>query len=269
MRDPIHIPFADYAAAELARSGARPQTIDGYRTQLAHILPRLGAIPVGKIRREHVLEALVEARDAGLAPKSVYNILLVVRMILRSAGVRAADGLKVGVPDADVRPLGREEAGRLRHALDPKIYADAAVLALLGTGLRLGELERLRRQDWDGQTLRIASLPGAPTKSGRGRLVDVASWAHEAVETLLARPRSPLARNTLRRHLAARCREARVPEIRIHDLRHTRATLLLLVGVPLLYVSQQLGHHDPGFTLRVYGHLIAATKEDRLRWADA
>ena len=49
---------------------------------------------------------------------------------------------------------------------------------------------------------------------------------------------------------------AELRQITIHDLRHGYASLLLQDGVELLYVSQQLGHHKPGFTLEKYGHLI-------------
>ena len=41
-----------------------------------------------------------------------------------------------------------------------------------------------------------------------------------------------------------------------HALRHTYASLLIEAGESLKYVQEQLGHHSPGFTLSVYGHLI-------------
>ncbi|WP_406816622.1 tyrosine-type recombinase/integrase [Mycobacterium sp. M23085] len=43
--------------------------------------------------------------------------------------------------------------------------------------------------------------------------------------------------------------------IRIHDLRHTCASWLLGAGVPLIVVSQHLGHEDVSVTAKVYGHL--------------
>ncbi len=43
---------------------------------------------------------------------------------------------------------------------------------------------------------------------------------------------------------------------RIHDLRHSYASLLLQDGAELMYVSQQLGHHSAAFTLETYGHLM-------------
>jgi integrase len=50
--------------------------------------------------------------------------------------------------------------------------------------------------------------------------------------------------------------------ITLHGLRHTHATLLLKAGVPVQVVSQRLGHSDPGFTLRLYGHVLPSMQAD-------
>jgi integrase len=54
---------------------------------------------------------------------------------------------------------------------------------------------------------------------------------------------------------------AGVPYIRPHDLRHTAATLLLLVGVQPLVVSEMLGHASVAFTLATYGHVQAEMRK--------
>jgi integrase len=58
----------------------------------------------------------------------------------------------------------------------------------------------------------------------------------------------------------ARCRRAlgedALPAIRVHDLRHTHATVMLLNGVPVHVVSQRLGHADAAITLRIYAHVM-------------
>ncbi len=41
-----------------------------------------------------------------------------------------------------------------------------------------------------------------------------------------------------------------------HQMRHTFASLLLQAGVPITYVSSQLGHRDSAITLRVYAHWL-------------
>jgi integrase len=50
------------------------------------------------------------------------------------------------------------------------------------------------------------------------------------------------------------CGKAKVPQIRLHDARHTCGTLMHMEGVPIVVISQWLGHTDPAFTMRTYVH---------------
>lgn len=47
-----------------------------------------------------------------------------------------------------------------------------------------------------------------------------------------------------------------LPRIRLHDLRHTHATIALRAGVPVKVISERLGHESPAFTLKQYAHVI-------------
>jgi len=47
-----------------------------------------------------------------------------------------------------------------------------------------------------------------------------------------------------------------LPPMRLHDLRHVHATLLLKAGIPVHVVAARLGHADPAITLRVYAHVL-------------
>jgi integrase len=51
-------------------------------------------------------------------------------------------------------------------------------------------------------------------------------------------------------------RRAGLPPIRLHDLRHTHATIALRAGVPVKVISKRLGHEDPAFTMKQYAHVI-------------
>jgi integrase len=51
-------------------------------------------------------------------------------------------------------------------------------------------------------------------------------------------------------------REAGLPRIRLHDARHSHATLLLAAGVDPKVASERLGHHSVAFTLDVYSHVV-------------
>jgi integrase len=51
-------------------------------------------------------------------------------------------------------------------------------------------------------------------------------------------------------------REAGLPRIRLHDLRHTHATLAIRAGVAPKVISERLGHHTPAFTMQQYAHVL-------------
>jgi integrase len=63
-------------------------------------------------------------------------------------------------------------------------------------------------------------------------------------------------------------REAGLPEIRFHDLRHTAASLMLNHGIPLIIVSSRLGHARPSITLDIYGHLIPSMQAEAAQKID-
>jgi len=50
--------------------------------------------------------------------------------------------------------------------------------------------------------------------------------------------------------------------IRLHDLRHTHATLLLAAGKRVEVVSERLGHASPMITLTVYAHVRPGDQRD-------
>lgn len=66
----------------------------------------------------------------------------------------------------------------------------------------------------------------------------------------------PLARTTISRKKDEYCKLANVKQIKIHDFRHSHATLLLSRGVPITVISKRLGHTDISMTLNVYSHLV-------------
>jgi integrase len=60
-----------------------------------------------------------------------------------------------------------------------------------------------------------------------------------------------------RRDFKPLLRNAGLPDIRFHDLRHTAATLLLAQGVSVKAVSEQLGHGSVAITMDVYAHITS------------
>jgi integrase len=77
------------------------------------------------------------------------------------------------------------------------------------------------------------------------------------------------------RAFKALCQRSGVPEITLHEGRHTHTTTLIAAGVPIGVVSQRLGHSKVSTTMDIYAHVIppmqaAATAEiERIYFADS
>ena len=70
---------------------------------------------------------------------------------------------------------------------------------------------------------------------------------------LFGRPVEP---TNLLREFKGIIERSNLPRIRIHDLRHTSATLMLLMNIHPKVVSERLGHSDIRITLQLYSHAI-------------
>jgi integrase len=69
-------------------------------------------------------------------------------------------------------------------------------------------------------------------------------------------------RNVLRIFQEKVLTRACLPKMRIHDLRHSAAAILIAQGVDARSISELLGHSSVAFTLQVYGHLLESTKRE-------
>jgi integrase len=78
-------------------------------------------------------------------------------------------------------------------------------------------------------------------------------------------PQSP---NSITKEWARAVAAVGMPEITLHSLRHTHASMLIASGMDVLTVSRRLGHGSPTITLRVYGHLIHGTDDRAARIMD-
>jgi len=72
----------------------------------------------------------------------------------------------------------------------------------------------------------------------------------------------PLHPQVVSRAFGQAVKAAKLPEIRLHDLRHTHATLALRAGIHPKVVSERLGHATISITLDTYSHAIPAMQEE-------
>jgi integrase len=188
----------------------------------------------------------------------------------------------------DAKQLRQFLQGITSHRLYPAFY-------LLATaGMRRGELLGLRWSDvdLDGQSISVSRAlvivayepQLSDVKTGQGRrsidlepktVAVLRAWKKRQKEERMLthlRPETDLMfahpdgswinpdyfSQVFDRHVSKSALQA----IRLHDLRHTHASILLKQGVPLKVVSERLGHSNPAFTLSVYQHLLPGMQAD-------
>lgn len=157
------------------------------------------------------------------------------------------------------------------------------------TGMRRGELVGLRWSDVHLDTARLAirttilsvgyEITVSDPKTARGsRTIDLdprtvrvlrnhraaqdehmrqLGAVHQDHDLVFSRPDgSPHHPDLITQAFDRRVARTNVARIRLHDLRHTHATLLLMAGVPPKVVSERLGHASIAFTMDIYAHVI-------------
>ena len=237
--------------------------------------------------------------DGGpLAPKTVLNVHQILRTALRDAeraGLVHRNVARLMDPPchgaAPEQRCWNEHQLRqflqlaMTHRLGPAIWLAAM------TGMRRGEVLGLRWSDIDLDTAtlsirRSVSCTGyqvhtTPTKTRTSRraidldqrTMDVLrEWRHQQLSELAAvaadgtvftrTDGEPVHPHALSQTVSRLQRSAGVPTIRLHDLRHTHATLMLKHGIPLKVVSERLGHSTPAFTMAVYQHVLPGMQRD-------
>jgi len=146
--------------------------------------------------------------------------------------------------------------------LDNNILSVRQALVMAGSAVQTSNPKTPRsRRTIDLDTRTVRELLGWRAKQNADRLRWGALWHdHGMVVTredgTWVRPDSWTA--TFDRHV----RRTGLPRLRLHDLRHTHATLLLKAGVPPKVVSERLGHSSVAFTLDTYAHVVPGMQAD-------
>jgi len=239
--------------------------------------------------------------EGGLSPATVSNIHVVLRKALadaEDAGLiprNPALKAKPPRPKSQGGELRYWTPSELREflALIEGHRLEAAFHLLAMTGARRGEVAGLRWIDVDLDrsriTIRQALLAGdgevyvSSPKSYRGRTVDLdratvdklrehrgrqlvekeATRRWEVSGYVFTRKGgSLLDPRTLTHTFRWIVDNSDLPRIRLHDLRHTHASIAVKAGVPIGVVSERLGHASPEFTLHRYSHVMPGMQRE-------
>ncbi|MDI6688620.1 MAG: site-specific integrase [Desulfobacterales bacterium] len=89
-----------------------------------------------------------------------------------------------------------------------------------------------------------------------------------AIETIFHRNSEYMEQNYIRRIFKRVLEKAGIRNMRLHDTRHTFASLLLSNGESPVYVKEQLGHSSIQITVDIYGHLIPSSNRKAVNRLD-
>jgi integrase len=252
--NPVHIRLADATRLALtAKEGqdVTPSTIQRYRESLNHFERLLGwDAPVAGVLTKHEIEGFTAARKRERAKAGTINNDLVAVQVLATYALERGwikEKPKVTKMRADPRKrsLSDEERRRYLAALRPDYRTLMSLL--LFTGMRLGEAEGLKVCDLklDGTRPYLTVLTGKSRHAVRPVPLPACVVKELRARTKYMEPGDRvfrLARRTTQKEHRRACRQAKIPDYRIHDHRHTAAVSLAQSGVNMVLLQQQLGH---------------------------
>ncbi len=242
-----------------------------------HLLPRFGKRYMDDIVRQDIVKMHHDRRAAGAAPGSANRLLIMMRYIFNLAVRWEVPGIKVnptkGVPLMEEnnkleRYLSVEEAHRLYESVcasDNKMLKYIVPMLIL-TGARKREVLDAKWSDFD-LVRRAWRIP--VTKSGQARHVPLSDGAINILDSIprsdcewaFPNPKTKLPYVSIFCSWNTARKQAGLADVRVHDLRHSFASLLINSGRTLYEVQHILGHTQVKTTQR-YAHLSKDTLLD-------
>lgn len=284
-------------------------TRDGYEEKVRnHINPALGGTPLNQLDPTQIQRFINSRIDRGMSPKSIRSMFNNLNAALNKAVQLKIlpHNPCVGVVLPKLKRYQSEvyDAEQINHLLDiaSKESTSIYVICILGAllGLRRGEMTALRWEQvsFDKKTITISencvqTSRGAQKKDPKSeagkRTISVGDkalnalrevkdhydeackgpWFHDSGYVLFKEDGNPYRPDCITQLWGRFIQRTDLPYIRLHDLRHTNATLLIANGVSARVVQHRLGHTDVSTTLQRYVHVQPAMDEDAADKIDA
>ena len=258
----------------------KPASVAGDNEMIRnHLEPFFGKMKISAINRSHVKQFHYSLQHKKYTANRCVQLLSKIMNLCEEWGYRTdgsnpCKGIKKYKEEARERFLNLNEISRLQRALDRFLENDesphfvALIRLLLFTGARLSEILECKWEyiDFDHKMIELSD-----SKTGKKNII----ICERCIDILKALPRE--ARNPYviisekkqgyhlskpKKAWARLTKSANLEGLRIHDLRHTNASVALMEKVPLEVIRKRLGHKSIHTTMR-YAHLA----DDQLRIA--
>lgn len=274
---------------EIKKNTIKPKTAYDYRLLIdKYILPDLGKVKIAKLTTFEITHFYVRMKDSGKGTRTIQITHNILRSVLQDAvrngliNRNPCDGALLPRNEKkEMNVLNEHQVTKFLIAAEGSRYKALYHLAIT-TGMRYSELVGLKWGDidWEKGTIKVQrqlqyiphkgyQFSDPKTRSG----VRTIMLGNSTLEILREHYRNNSGSDKTGEHLIfvnaigtkiyfkrlhqdfkRVLREAGLPEIRFHDLRHTAATLMISNGIPVVVVSKILGHSKPSVTMNIYAH---------------
>lgn len=275
--------FAQTWLDEYARPNLKQNTVDIYITMLnSKVLPFLGSFYINKINKQTLTSFYNTLKEEyNLSTKTIKNYHGLVSSILQLAveweylKLNPCSNLRLpkNEKNIDVKKfLTQKELSILLHYLDKQTDYDfkTIIYLIIYTGLRKSEALELTWKDiqFDENyiyirqskvTVKSGELVSDTKNTSSKRIVQVPNKVMEMIKKI--ERNNEFVFNFKSRVLGDKFKEfinnyRCIPQITLHKLRHTHATLLISNNIDIKSISARLGHSETSTTLNIYSHVL-------------
>lgn len=254
-----------------------------------HIKPYFGDLY--EVNEEKVQQFVFDKLDAGLSEKTIQDIIIVLKMILKFGikngyleyiQIDAKFPSKQEKKDLDV--LSKADQKKfMEHLRNNFTFKNLGIFICLSTGMRIGEICGLRWCDVDtvegvikvrhtlqriyiieGETRHTELLLDTPKTANSVRDIPMSSELLKMLKSLnkvvnenyyvISNDIKPIEPRTYRNYYKKLCKQLDIPELKFHGLRHSFATRCIESKADYKTVSVLLGHSNISTTLNLYVH---------------
>ena len=252
-----------------------------------HILPIFGEKLISDIMQDDVYAFIDEKQKAGFSERYIADIVILMKSIFKYASTSyhifdPLDGLRLPKrKSAEIQLLDKEEQERLQDYISNNWDRGTLGTALsISTGIRIGELCALQWKDID-LVKRILTVKKtmqriqAPTEISKTRLIItdpksessrrkipipdcmmdlLLKFKGDAEDYVLTGTNKPIEPRTMQYRFSKILKNANLPSVHFHALRHIFASTCIRLGFDVKSLSELLGHSSVEITLNRYVH---------------
>lgn len=246
--------------------------------------------PINKITKEMLVEWRNTLKSSDLATRTANRGMGYIRSVFSYASeVYGIQNVGIVLKSFKLTKADKEEMQvwtpqEFAQFIDcvPEGYYRAYFTFLFWTGARRSEALAVCKDDFAGNKVHIwrsikhfknGFLPLKNDSSERHISLDKKTYDYlkpyidDGAPFVFGGVRS-LPISNVQREFARAIEESGVKKIRIHDLRHSHASLLIANGVPIVAVSRRLGHANINITLATYTHLLQKSEDEMMSAID-